>query len=412
MRSPTTKEKRVALTAVSPAEIIKAAQAIADQVIADRRHLHMHPELGFQEFETSKYIQSRLRDIGVPFRAGIATTGVLAEIKGTAGAGKTVLLRADIDALPIDEQVDAPYRSTVPNVMHACGHDAHTAVLLGTAKLLWERRHELAGTVKLVFQPCEERPPGGAIKMIEEGVMENPRVDAAFGLHVTPQLETGQLGYRAGPATAASDRFQITIKGKGGHAARPNATVDAVVIASHVVVALQTLVSRETAPIQPAVVTVGAIHAGDANNVIPGEATILGTVRTYDPDLRQQLAERVKELSQGIAAAMRAKAEVEYTFGYPSLVNDPAMTELVRQVGAELVGAENVTQVDPVLGGEDMSYFLQKAPGCFFRLGTGNKARGITFGNHHPKFDVDEAALPLGVAAMTTVALRFLGGGR
>ncbi|HZQ98670.1 MAG TPA: M20 family metallopeptidase [Chloroflexota bacterium] len=402
----------MAVTAVSPAEIKQAAQAIAEQVTADRRHIHMHPELGFQEFETSKYIQSRLRDMGVPFRAGIATTGVLAEIKGTAGAGKTVLLRADIDALPIDEQVDAPYKSTVPNVMHACGHDAHTAVLLGTAKLLWERRHEFAGTVKLAFQPCEERPPGGAIKMIEEGVMENPRVDAAFGLHVTPQLETGQLGYRAGPATAASDRFQITIKGKGGHAARPNATVDAVVIASHVVVALQTLVSRETAPIQPAVVTVGAIHAGDANNVIPGEATILGTVRTYDPDLRQQLAERLKELSQGIAAAMRAKAEVEYTFGYPSLVNDPAMTELVRQVGAELVGAENVTQVDPVLGGEDMSYFLQKAPGCFFRLGTGNKARGITFGNHHPKFDVDEAALPLGVAAMTTVALRFLGGGR
>ncbi len=308
MRSPTSKEKRVAVTAVSPAEIKQAAQAIAEQVTADRRHIHMHPELGFQEFETSKYIQSRLRDMGVPFRAGIATTGVLAEIKGTAGAGKTVLLRADIDALPIDEQVDAPYKSTVPNVMHACGHDAHTAVLLGTAKLLWERRHEFAGTVKLAFQPCEERPPGGAIKMIEEGVMENPRVDAAFGLHVTPQLETGQLGYRAGPATAASDRFQITIKGKGGHAARPNATVDAVVIASHVVVALQTLVSRETAPIQPAVVTVGAIHAGDANNVIPGEATILGTVRTYDPDLRQQLAERLKELSQGIAAAMRAKA--------------------------------------------------------------------------------------------------------
>jgi amidohydrolase len=399
----------VALTAISPTEIKTAAEAIAGQLTEDRRHLHMHPELGFQEWETSKYIQRRLGEMGVPFRAGIAQTGVLAEIKGTAGAGKTVLLRADIDALPIDEQVDQPYKSQNPGVMHACGHDAHTAVLLGCARVLQERRHEFAGTVKLVFQPCEERPPGGAIKMIEEGVMENPKVDAAFGLHVTPQLETGQLGYRAGPATAASDRFQILIKGKGGHAARPNACVDAVVVAAHVVVALQTLVSRETAPIQPAVVTVGAIHAGEANNVIPGEATILGTVRTYDPELRQQMSERLRDLVQGIARAMRADAEVDYSFGYPSLVNDPAMTELLRTVGVELVGEKNVTEVDPVLGGEDMSYFLQRAPGCFFRLGTGNRARKITFGNHHPKFDVDEGALPLGVAAMATVALRFLG---
>jgi amidohydrolase len=399
----------VALTAISAGEVKSAAEAIAAQLTADRRHLHMHPELGFQEWETSKYIQRRLGEMGVSFRAGIAETGVLGEIKGTAGSGKTVLLRADIDALPIDERVDQPYKSQNPGVMHACGHDAHSAVLLGCAKLLQERRHAFAGTVKLVFQPCEERPPGGAIRMIEEGVMENPKVDAAFGLHVTPQLEAGQLGYRAGPATAASDRCQILIKGKGGHAARPNACIDAVVVAAHVVVAMQTLVSRETAPIQPAVVTVGAIHAGEANNVIPGEATILGTVRTYDPELRQHMSERLKELVQGIARAMRADAEVDYSFGYPSLVNDPAMTELVRTVGVELVGEKNVNEVDAVLGGEDMSYFLQRAPGCFFRLGTGNKARGITFGNHHPRFDVDEAALPLGVAAMTTVALRFLG---
>jgi amidohydrolase len=398
----------VPVTAVAPAELKQAATAIADQLTADRRHLHMHPELGFEEVETSRHVAARLSAMGVPHRTGVARTGVVATIKGEAGAGKTVLLRADMDALPILEEVDAPYRSTVPGKMHACGHDAHTAVLLGAARLLQDRRSDFAGTVKLVFQPAEERPPGGAIRMIEEGVMADPTVDAAFGLHVTPQLETGQLGYRAGAANAASDRFTIRIVGKGGHAARPNATVDAVVIASHVVVALQTLVSRETSPTQPAVVTVGAIHAGDASNVIPGEATIAGTVRTYDADLRQQMRDRLGELSRGIARAMRAEAEVEYTFGYPSLVNDLAMTDLARQAGVELVGRENVAEVEPTLGGEDMAYFLQKAPGCFFRLGTGNRSRGITFGNHHPRFDVDEAALPIGVAAMVHTALKFL----
>jgi amidohydrolase len=398
----------VPVTAVSPAELKQAAAAIADQLTADRRHLHMHPELGFEEVETSRHVASRLSAMGVPHRTGVAKTGVVATITGVAGAGKTVLLRADMDALPILEEVDAPYRSTVPGKMHACGHDAHTAVLLGAARVLQDRRRDFAGTVKLVFQPSEERPPGGAIPMIEAGVMADPTVDAAFGLHVTPQLEAGQLGYRAGAANAASDRFTVRIVGKGGHAARPNATVDAVVIASHLVVALQTLVSRETSPTQPAVVTVGSIHAGDASNVIPGQATIAGTVRTYDADLRQQMRDRLGELARGIARAMRAEAEIDYSFGYPSLVNDPAMTDLARQAGVELVGRENVAEVEPTLGGEDMAYFLQKAPGCFFRLGTGNRARGITYGNHHPRFDVDEAALPIGVAAMVHTALKFL----
>jgi amidohydrolase len=404
----------VPTTAISAREIRAAAEAIAETLVADRREIHMHPELGFQEHQTSAYVQRRLGEIGLPFRAGIATTGVLATIEGTApsagGRRRTVLLRADMDALPIEERTGATYASLNRGVMHACGHDAHTAVLLGVARLLHERRHELAGTVKLVFQPCEERAPGGAIKMIEEGVMEEPKVDAAFGLHVTPQLETGQLGYRPGPASAASDRFTVTVVGKGGHAARPNSCVDAVVVAAHLVVALQTLVSREVPPIQPAVVTVGAIHAGDAHNVIPGEAVIRGTVRTYDPELRQQMADRLRRLAEGIARAMRAEAQVEYTFGYPPLVNDPAMTELARAAGAEVVGAKHVVEAEQALGGEDMAYFLQRAPGCFFRLGTGNRARGISFGNHHPKFDLDEAALPIGVAALATTALRFLAG--
>ena len=398
----------MAITAISASEIRTAAHALAEQMTADRRQLHMYPEIGFNEHGTSKYIADRLGQIGIAFTPGIATTGLLGTIVGTAGSGKTVLLRADIDALPIEEQSDAIYKSRNPGLMHACGHDAHTSILLGAATVLQARRHEFTGTIKLVFQPAEECPPGGAIKMIEEGVMDNPKVDAAFGLHVTPQLETGYLGFRAGPCTAASDRFQIIIKGKGGHAARPNTTIDAVVIAAHVVVALQTLVSRETSPTLPAVVTVGVIRAGDVGNVIPAEATIIGTVRSYDPDLRQQMSSRLPELAKGIARAMRADAEVTYTFGYPSLVNDETMTELARAVGRELVGADRIAEVEPTLGGEDMSYFLQKAPGCFFRLGTGNKARGITFGNHHPKFDVDEAALPIGAAAMAGMALRFL----
>lgn len=383
-----------------------AAEALADQLVADRRHIHMRPELGFKEHETSKYVQKRLGEIGVPFKAEIAETGIVATIQGSS-PGKTVLLRADIDALPIQEETGAEYASRNPGVMHACGHDAHTAVLLGVAALLRDQA-QFAGTVKLVFQPCEERAPGGAIRMIEEGVMDDPKVDAAFGLHVTPQLEVGQLGYRPGPASAASDRFTINVVGKGGHAARPNSCVDAVVVGAHIVVALQTLISRETSPIQPAVVTVGAIHAGDAHNVIPGEATIRGTVRTYDRDLRQHMSERLPELARGIARAMRAEAHVDYTFGYPSLVNDPAMTELARDAGADIVGRQNLADPEQALGGEDMAYFLQKAPGCFFRLGTGNRARGITYGNHHPKFDVDEAALPIGVAALAATALRFL----
>jgi amidohydrolase len=385
-----------------------AAEALAKQLVADRRHIHMRPELGFKEHETSRYVQRRLGEIGVPFTADIADTGVLAIVDGGT-PGKTVLLRADIDALPIQEETGAEYASQNPGVMHACGHDAHTAVLLGVARVLREHA-PFAGTVKLIFQPCEERAPGGAIKMIEQGVMDNPRVDAAFGLHVTPQLEVGQLGYRAGPASAASDRFTIEVVGKGGHAARPNSCVDAVVVSAHIVVALQTLISRETSPIQPAVVTVGAIRAGDAHNVIPGEATIRGTVRTYDRDLRQQMSERLPELARGIARAMRAEAHVDYTFGYPPLVNDPAMTELARAAGADIVGRENLADPEQALGGEDMAYFLQRAPGCFFRLGTGNRARGITYGNHHPKFDVDEAALPIGVAALAATALRFLSG--
>ncbi|TAK25841.1 MAG: amidohydrolase [Chloroflexota bacterium] len=382
---------------------------MADVLTADRRHIHMHPELGFEERETSAFIQRRLSDAGVTFEAGIAGTGVLATIAGSGGAGKTVLLRADIDALPIDEQADVPYRSQNPGVMHACGHDAHTAILLGTARVLAADRLRFAGTVKLAFQPCEERFPGGAIKMIEAGVMDNPTVDAAFGLHCTPQLEAGSFGFRVGPASAASDRFTISVIGRGGHAARPNSCVDAVVVAAHLVVLLQTIISRETPPIQPAVLTVGAIHAGDAHNVIPGEATIRGTVRTYDTGLREQIADRLRELVTGAARAMRAEAKVDYVFGYPSLVNDGPMTDLARSVALDLVGAEAVFVAEQALGGEDMAYFLRRAPGCFFRLGTGNRARGITYGNHHPRFDVEEAALPFGVAAMAGVALRFLG---
>jgi len=395
---------------VTATRLREEIEEIMPGVVADRRHLHQHPELGFQEEETARFVAERLRALGVEdLRTGIAKTGVTALIRGGGGAGKTVLVRADMDALPIAEENDVDYRSTNPGVMHACGHDAHTATLLGVARLLNERRDDFAGTVKLLFQPAEEGP-GGAKPMIEAGVLEDPKVDAAFGLHVAQEVPLGTIELRAGPAMAASDKFRITIQGKGGHGARPQSTIDPIAVGAQIVVAVQTLVSRELNPIEAGVVTVGAFLAGEAFNVIPDRAELRGTVRTFTRENRRLLADRIQELVTGIGRAMRAEIEVDYQFGYPPTVNDPAMTELVREAAAAVVGPDRVRDAAPMMGAEDFSYFLEAVPGCFFFVGSKNEKRGLVWGHHHPRFDIDEQAMAIGMETMTETVLRYLGG--
>ncbi len=385
-------------------------EEILPGVVADRRHLHQHPELGFQEVETSRFVAARLGGLGVAdLRTGLAKTGVTGLIRGGRGPGKTVLVRADMDALPIQEENEVDYRSGNAGVMHACGHDAHTATLLGVARLLTERRGEFAGTVKLLFQPAEEGP-GGAKPMIEAGVLDDPAVDAAFGLHVAQEVPVGMIELRPGSAMAASDRFAVKIKGRGGHGARPQSTIDPIAVGAQIVVALQTLVSRELDPIASGVVTVGAFLAGDAFNVIPDTAELRGTVRTFTPESRQLLAERVQALAKGIGSAMRAEVAVEYHFGYPPTVNDPAMTELVRGAAAAVVGSDNVRDAAPIMGAEDFSYFLVQVPGCFFFVGSKNEGRGLVWGHHHPRFDIDEQTMAIGMETMTETVLRYLNG--
>ena len=380
-------------------------------LVADRRHLHEHPELGMQEYETAKFIAARLQQLGLEdIRTGLANTGVTALIRGT-GSGpngdRVLMLRADMDALPIEEANDVAYRSQNPGVMHACGHDGHTAMLLGTARLLMERRDQFAGTVKVLFQPAEEIQPGGAKPMIEAGALENPHVNATFGLHMGQDTPLGQITARPGASSANSDRFYITIQGKGGHGAAPHTTVDPIVIASQVVLAIQTLVSRETDPLASAVLTVGAFNAGSAPNVIPDTAELVGSMRTFDTELRDRLAERLDTLVTKIATAMGGSGTLRFVRGYPSVVNDEAMFEIVRNAAGKVVGEDNFVIKDPGMGGEDMSYFLQAVPGCFFHVGSRNEERGLIWGHHHPKFDIDEASLGIGVEVMVTSVLDY-----
>lgn len=379
-------------------------------VVADRRHLHEHPELAFQEFETAKFVAERLEALGVEdIRTGVGGTGVTGLIRGTKGEGKVVLLRADMDALPILEENDVDYKSQTPGVMHACGHDAHTAMLLGAARILVNRRDSFPGTVKLLFQPAEEVPPGGAIAMIRDGALEDPHVDAVFGLHVASDLEAGTIAiHNPGPGSAASDRFRIHIQGKGGHAARPQAAIDTVMVAAQVVVAMQSLVSRETDPTRSAVVSTTAVKAGDAFNVLPDTAELRGTIRTLDPETRELMEQRLIALVQGVAAAHRAIAQVEFIRGYPGIVNDAHATEIVRRAAIDTVGEERVIEARLGLGGEDFAYFSLERPGCFFRAGTRNEERGIVWGHHHPRFDVEEEGFAAGIGTMVQTAIHYL----
>jgi amidohydrolase len=379
-------------------------------LIADRRYLHENPELGFQEFNTAKFVTERLEALGVEdIRTGINKTGITGLVRGTgAGPDRVVLVRADMDALPILEENDVEYKSQADGVMHACGHDAHTAILMGLARTLIGRRDEFSGTVKLLFQPSEEHFPGGAIGMIEEGVLEDPHVDACFALHMAQDRPLGVISISGGPICAAPDSFKVTIQGKGGHAAAPHTAVDPIVIGAQIVNALQTVVSRNVDPIESCVVTVGYFNAGEAFNVIPDIATIGGTVRTLSPEIRALAQERVCAIVEGIAKAGGATVEIEYTLGYPPTVNDVAAAELVHQAAIEVVGAEHVISPPPSMGGEDFSYFLLERPGAMFQVGSRNEERGLVWGHHHPRFDIDEESLAIGLETMTVTVLSYL----
>lgn len=382
---------------------------IVPGLIADRRYLHENPELGFDEHKTSQFVADRLAALGAEdIRTGIAGTGITALIRGGKGDGKCVLLRADMDALPILEETPVEFASKTPGVMHACGHDGHTAMLMGVARILTERKSQFAGSVKLCFQPSEEANEGGAAPMIAAGVLENPHVDACFGQHVMSDRPTGEIWVSGGPIQAAADSFTITVQGKGGHGAMPHTSVDSIMVASDIVSGLHKIVSRNVDPLDPVVVSVCSFHSGTAFNIIPDTAELKGTVRTFSPENRDLAERRLKEIAEGVAAAQGASVTIQYDRGYPPTVNDDAMSELAANAIRKVVGDDLVKPMIPIMPAEDMSYFLIERPGCYFMTGCGNVEKGIVWPHHHPRFDLDEDSLGVGVAALAQVAIDFL----
>lgn len=368
--------------------------------------LHRHPELGNQEQQTAALVRRQLEELGIPW-VPMAGTGTAALIQG-GRPGRTVGFRADMDALPITEETGLPYASQTPGVMHACGHDFHTAALLGAARLLWERREELAGHVKLFFQPDEEGDGGGA-RMIEAGCMEHPAVDAMLCCHVESGIPVGTLSVRSGPICAASNPFTVTLRGRGTHGAKPHLGNDVIAAGAQLVTALQTISSRRTDPTEPVVVTVGSFHSGTAGNVLPEEAVLSGILRTMGGGARERVKADFRAIVSGIAAAMGVEAEVRIVESYPCCDNDPALTDLVRRAAAKILGPENVLELgEPSLGADDFGYFAGLVPGCYYYIGVGNEARGFTAPNHNPRFAADPEALPLAAAVAAQAAIDFL----
>lgn len=380
---------------------IEVPAQLVDRVVETRRDLHAHPELGFQEERTAGIIVERLRSLGFDVHAGIARTGVVAVMRG-GKPGRTIMLRADMDALPILEENARPYRSRNDGVMHACGHDGHVAILLGAAELIAARRDELAGTVCLVFQPAEEGQ-GGAHAMVEEGLIERFGIERAYGLHLSSKYKTGTLGFRSGPFYASSDSIEIEVLGKGGHGAAPHDTIDPILTAAAFVTSLQQIVSRNVDPLEPAVVTIGSIHGGTIHNVIPRTVRMLGTVRAFSEELRDSMPERIERILKASCDAAGAAYEFQYLKRYPVTANDPDQSEYAQSLACRLLGDERVFAADKLMGAEDFSFFAQRVPACFYTLGaSGNSA---TANPHHSStFDIDEAALPAGVAMMTALA--------
>jgi amidohydrolase len=375
------------------------ARIYASEFIAVRRHLHAHPELSYQEFETSRYVQDKLASFGIPYTV-LATTGVVGIIEGRNPASRVVALRGDMDALPIQEENGVPYKSTSAGVMHACGHDVHTACLLGAARILAETKDEWEGTVKLIFQPGEEKNPGGASLLIKEGVLENPAPQCIFGLHVNPQLPVGKLSFRAGKVMASADELYITVRGKGGHAAAPHLTADTILIASQLVVSLQQIVSRNNNPLSPSVLSITSFQGGFTTNVIPTEVKLMGTFRAMDEAWRRKAHGLIEKQCRELVTALGGEVDVLVDVGYPTVYNNEALHDKARRIAEEFMGADHVEETEIRMGAEDFGYYSQLVPGCFFRLGTANAKAGITAGVHTPKFNIDESAIEIGMGMM------------
>lgn len=387
-------------------KIKQKSEQYFQEVQAIRHQIHAHPELSFQEFKTAAFISDKLRQWGIPHQTGVAGTGIVGLIKGKHPESRCIALRADMDALPIEEANETSYRSQNKGVMHACGHDVHSSCLLGAAKILNELKDEWEGTVKLIFQPGEEQHPGGASLMIKEGVLDNPRPQAIFALHVYPHLPSGTTGFRAGQYMASADEIYITIKGKGGHAALPHQTVDSIAIAAQVITGLQQVVARKANPLIPSVLTFGKIQGGFATNVIPETVELLGTFRTMDEEWRYQAHKWIKDFTEKTCEAYNAHAIVDIPRGYPSLFNNPELTERATALAKDYLGEGNVHQLEMRMAGEDFSFYTHHVPGCFFRIGTNKDGKLFNVPVHNARFDIDEHALKTGMGMLAWMAVK------
>jgi hippurate hydrolase len=380
-------------------KIKKLAKDYSEEFIAIRHHLHANPELSYQEFETSKLIQEKLKEFGIPYEVK-ATTGVVGLIKAKNPDSRVFAIRADIDALPIHEENKVPYKSVKKGIMHACGHDVHTTCLLGAAKILNSLKNEWEGTIKLIFQPGEEKNPGGASYMIKEGVLENPKPSGIVAMHVHTGMPVGKTSFRSGKVMASADELYFTIRGKGGHAASPHLCVDPILIASHLIISLQQVVSRNSNPFNPSVLSITSFQGGATTNVIPNEVKLMGTFRAMDEKWRAEAHQLIEKISNELVNSMGGEIDLHIDKGYPAVINDEELNTVVKSAAGKFLGTENVEETELRMGAEDFGYYAQQIPACFYRVGVMNKEKGITSGVHTPTFNIDENAIEVGMGLM------------